>query len=87
MSNAKVLTGNIFYSILLIKLTPCRKVSKSRHKHFGFQDLILLLKSLKDVAVIIFIGVAFQIIAPEYLTEFLPFNSVLTERYVRYIYL
>ena len=54
-------------------------VLQSLHEHSGFQDLILFLKALGDVAVFILSRIAFQITAPKYLTEFLTFNSVLTE--------
>ena len=63
----------------LTKPTPCRKVLQSRHEHSGSQDLIIFLKLLRDVAVLTFIGIAFQITTPKYLIEFLPFNSVLTK--------
>ena len=53
----------MFYSVILIKPTPCRKVLQTQHGHSSFQDLILFLKSLRDVAVLIFIGIAFQITA------------------------
>ena len=54
----------MLYSVILIKSTPCRKVLHSQQEHSGFQDLILFLKLLRDVAVLIFIGIAFQITAP-----------------------
>ena len=76
----------MLYSVILIKPTPCRKVLQSRHEHSGFQDLILFLKSLRDVAVLIFIGIAFQITAPKYLIEFLPLHSVLIKG-IRMVYL
>ena len=67
------------FSLILIKLTPYGKVLQSRQGHSGFQDLILFLKPLRDVAALIFTGRAFQTTAPKYLIEFLPFNSVLTK--------
>ena len=62
----------ILYSVLM-KPTPCRKVLQSGHRQSGFQDLFLFLKPLRDVAVLIFIGIKFQITLPKFLIEFLPF--------------
>ena len=69
----------MLYFVILIKPTPCGKVLRSQHGHSDFQDLILFLKPLRDVAVLIFIRIAFQITIPKYLIKFLPFNSVLTK--------
>ena len=69
----------MLYSVILIKPTPCRKVLQSQQGHSGFQDLILFLKPLWDVAVLIFMGIAFQSTALNYLIEILSFNSVLTK--------
>ena len=69
----------MLYSVILIKVTPCRKVLQSWHEHSSFQDLILFLKPLRDVAVLIFIGMAFQVTTLKYLIEVLPINSVLTK--------
>ena len=76
--NDKVLIDKILYSVISLKPTPCRKVLQSQHGHSGFQELIIFLKPLRDVAVLMFTGTPFQITTPKYLIKFLPFNSVLT---------
>ena len=62
-------SDKMLYSVILIKPTPWRKVLQSQHGNSGFQDLILFLKSLRDVAVLIFIGLAFQITMPKYIPD------------------
>ena len=62
-----------------MKLFPYRKVLQSWHRHSGFQDLIILLKLLWDLVVLVFIGIGFQITAPKYIIDFLPFNLVITK--------
>ena len=69
-------TDKILSSVILIKPTPYRKVLQSGHRQSGFQDLFLFLKPLRDVAVLIFIGIKFQITLPKFLIEFLLFFSI-----------
>ena len=68
-----ITTDKILYSVILIKPTPCRKVLQNGHRQSGFQDLLLFLKPLRDAAVLILIGIKFQITLPKFLIEFLPF--------------
>ena len=64
---------------MLITATPGRKVLHSLQGHSDFKGLILFLKPLRDAAFLEFMRIAFQIVAPKYLIEFLPFNSILSK--------
>ena len=76
-----MLTDIVLSSVTLIKATPCTKILQRWHGHSGFQDLILFLKPLTDVAVLIFTGIVFQImgqvgVRTEYLIYFC-FSNIL----------
>ena len=73
-----MLTDKMISFVIVIKLMPCRNLLQNWHRRSGFQDLILLVKALRDIAVLIFTRIAFQINVAKNLIEFLAFSSVLT---------
>ena len=71
--------------VILIKLMPCRNLLQNWHRRSGFQDLILLVKALRDIAVLIFTRIAFQITVKRYVrcVRYLKSNKFLKSANVR----